>query len=85
MLINPFSVFNVPSSSFTYFVPFLSPLPSTWCAESLGLWSRIREESVVFEDMLRATVDIANKLEISSQALHAAFTKQLKDIAKIHR
>lgn len=43
---------------------------------------RIREESRVFEDMFRATVDIANRLEVSSQALHAAFTKQLKDISK---
>lgn len=40
---------------------------------------------MAFEEMLRATVDIANRLEITSQALHAAFTKQLKDISKIHR
>ncbi|TDH00371.1 hypothetical protein EPR50_G00187730 [Perca flavescens] len=46
---------------------------------------KIREESLAFEDMLRAAVDIANRLEISSQSLHASFTKQLKDIAKIHR
>nr|XP_033504202.1 uncharacterized protein si:ch211-142k18.1 isoform X2 [Epinephelus lanceolatus]XP_033504203.1 uncharacterized protein si:ch211-142k18.1 isoform X2 [Epinephelus lanceolatus]XP_033504205.1 uncharacterized protein si:ch211-142k18.1 isoform X2 [Epinephelus lanceolatus] len=46
---------------------------------------KIREESLAFEDMLRAAVDIANRLEISSQALHASFTKQLKDITKIHR
>ncbi|XP_037607606.1 uncharacterized protein si:ch211-142k18.1 [Sebastes umbrosus] len=46
---------------------------------------KIREESLAFEDMLRAAADIANRLEISSQALHASFTKQLKDIAKIHR
>uniref|UniRef100_UPI0037E9A57A uncharacterized protein n=1 Tax=Semicossyphus pulcher TaxID=241346 RepID=UPI0037E9A57A len=46
---------------------------------------KIREESLAFEDMLRAAADIANRLEVSSQALHASFTKQLKDIAKIHR
>ncbi|XP_051265574.1 uncharacterized protein si:ch211-142k18.1 [Dicentrarchus labrax] len=46
---------------------------------------KIREESLAFEDMLRAAADIANRLEISSQALHASFTKQLKDIAKVQR
>ncbi|XP_070844006.1 uncharacterized protein [Chaetodon trifascialis] len=46
---------------------------------------KIREESLAFEDMLHAAADIANRLEISSKALHASFTKQLKDIAKIHR
>nr|XP_046228616.1 uncharacterized protein si:ch211-142k18.1 [Scatophagus argus] len=46
---------------------------------------KIREESRAFEDMLRAAADIANRLEISSQVLHASFTKQLKDIAKRHR
>ncbi|XP_074541116.1 uncharacterized protein LOC141801767 [Halichoeres trimaculatus] len=46
---------------------------------------KIREESLAFEDMLRAAADIANRLEVSSQTLHAAFTKQLKDIRKIHR
>lgn len=46
---------------------------------------KIREESLAFEDMLLAAADIANRLEVSSQTLHAAFTKQLKDIRKIHR
>ncbi|XP_047429191.1 uncharacterized protein si:ch211-142k18.1 [Mugil cephalus] len=46
---------------------------------------KIREESLAFEDMLRAAADIAGRLERSSQALHASFTKQLKDIVKIHR
>ncbi|KAM3602353.1 uncharacterized protein V6R79_002556 [Siganus canaliculatus] len=46
---------------------------------------KIREESLAFEDMLRAATVMANRLEISSQALHASFTKQLKDIAKQHR
>ncbi|XP_070706009.1 uncharacterized protein [Pempheris klunzingeri] len=46
---------------------------------------KIREESLAFEAMLRAAADIANRLESSSQALHASFTKQLRDIAKIHR
>ncbi|KAK5853019.1 hypothetical protein PBY51_006843 [Eleginops maclovinus] len=49
---------------------------------SAGL-QKIREESTAFEDMLRAAVDIANRLEISSQGLHASLTKQLKDIGKI--
>ncbi|XP_026174765.1 uncharacterized protein LOC113137375 [Mastacembelus armatus] len=44
---------------------------------------KIREESLAFEEMLRAAADIANRLESSSLALHASFTKQLKDIAKI--
>lgn len=52
---------------------------------TLSGMQKIREESLAFEDMLRAAADIANRLEISSQALHASFTKQLKDIAKIHR
>jgi len=46
---------------------------------------KIREETLAFEDMLRAAADIANRLESSSKALHASFTKQLKDIVKIHR
>ncbi|XP_040920544.1 uncharacterized protein si:ch211-142k18.1 [Toxotes jaculatrix] len=45
---------------------------------------KIREESLAFEDMLRTAVDIANRLETTSQALQASFTKQLKDITKIH-
>lgn len=58
---------------------------STWHSGSFIPWTRISDESKVFEDMLLATADIANRLEISSQALHAAFTKQLKDITKINR
>ncbi|CAJ1078156.1 uncharacterized protein LOC109987715 [Xyrichtys novacula] len=46
---------------------------------------KIREESLAFEDMLHAAAEIAKRLEVSSQSLHAAFAKQLKDIAKIHR
>ncbi|TNM94980.1 hypothetical protein fugu_017739 [Takifugu bimaculatus] len=46
---------------------------------------KIREESKAFEDMLHATIGIADRLEISSKVLQSAFTKQLKDIAKIHR
>ncbi|KAM4713121.1 uncharacterized protein FYW61_020245 [Anableps anableps] len=43
---------------------------------------KVREESVVFEEMLRAAADIASRLERSSQALHVSFTQQLKDIVK---
>ncbi|KAM4521543.1 uncharacterized protein PAE49_001609 [Odontesthes bonariensis] len=46
---------------------------------------KIREESLAFEDMLRTAADIASRLEISSQTLHASFTRQLKDIGKMHR
>ncbi|CAI5683639.1 uncharacterized protein si:ch211-142k18.1 [Oreochromis niloticus] len=46
---------------------------------------KIREESLAFEDMLRAAADIASRLESSAQALHTSFTKQMKDIVKIHR
>ncbi|XP_026197556.1 uncharacterized protein si:ch211-142k18.1 [Anabas testudineus] len=45
---------------------------------------KIRDGSLVFEDMLRAAAETANRLESSSQALHASFTKQLKDIVKMH-
>ncbi|XP_008288550.1 uncharacterized protein LOC103363520 [Stegastes partitus] len=54
-------------------------------SDSLAGMQKIREESLAFEDMLRAAADIASRLESSSQALHASFTKQLRDIAKIHR
>ncbi|XP_061602673.1 uncharacterized protein si:ch211-142k18.1 [Cololabis saira] len=50
----------------------------------LGM-QKIKEESLVFEDMLRTATDIARRLESSSQALHASFTRQLKDIVKIYR
>nr|XP_020472988.1 uncharacterized protein LOC109970036 [Monopterus albus] len=53
--------------------------------EALAGMQTIREESLAFEEMLQATADIANRLESSSQALHASFTKQLKDIRKIHQ
>ncbi|XP_071394099.1 uncharacterized protein [Centroberyx affinis] len=52
--------------------------------EALAGMQKIREESLAFEDMLRATADIAGRLESSSQALHASFTKQLKNALKIH-
>lgn len=53
--------------------------------ESLAGMQKIREESLAFEDMLRAAADIAGRLESSSQALHASFTRQLKDIVKVYR
>lgn len=53
--------------------------------EALAGMEKIREESLVFEDMLRAAGDIASRLESSSKALHASFTKQLKHIVNIHR
>ncbi|XP_034435807.1 uncharacterized protein si:ch211-142k18.1 [Hippoglossus hippoglossus] len=53
--------------------------------DSLAGMQKIREESSAFDNMLRAAADIANRLESSSQALQASFTKQLKDIIKIHR
>ncbi|XP_056283414.1 uncharacterized protein si:ch211-142k18.1 [Pseudoliparis swirei] len=46
---------------------------------------KIREESSSFEEMMRAAADIANRLEISSKALHASFTRQPKGLAKMHR
>ncbi|KAM4528730.1 uncharacterized protein V3H82_026989 [Fundulus diaphanus] len=45
---------------------------------------KVREESVVFGEMLRAAADIASRLERSSKTLHASFTQRLKDIVKIH-
>lgn len=42
---------------------------------------KLREESRAFEEMLRATADVAHRLEVSSQALHAAFTRQLKGVS----
>ncbi|XP_068197900.1 uncharacterized protein si:ch211-142k18.1 isoform X2 [Antennarius striatus] len=50
---------------------------------AMAVMQKIQKESMAFEEMLLAAADIANRLEISSQALHASFTKQLKD--KIHR
>ncbi|KAM4633792.1 uncharacterized protein ACJ7VT_021239 [Polymixia lowei] len=47
--------------------------------EALTGIQKIREESLAFEGMRRAAADIASRLEISSRALHASFTKQLKD------
>ncbi|XP_022621197.1 uncharacterized protein LOC111236658 [Seriola dumerili] len=52
--------------------------------DAISGMQKIREESLAFEEMLRAAADIANRLESSSQALQASFTKQLKDIIKIH-
>ncbi|TNN82615.1 hypothetical protein EYF80_007133 [Liparis tanakae] len=46
---------------------------------------KIREESSSLEEMMRAAADIANRLEISSKALHASFTRQLKGLAQMHR
>ncbi|KAM9840498.1 uncharacterized protein ACBR49_015879 [Aulostomus maculatus] len=53
--------------------------------DTLAGMQKIREESLAFEDMLRTAADIAGRLESSSQALHASFTKQLKEIVKIRR
>lgn len=52
--------------------------------DSLSGMQKIREESLAFEDMLRAAVDIASRLESTAQALHGSFAKQMKDIVKIH-
>ncbi|KAK2856281.1 hypothetical protein Q5P01_005016 [Channa striata] len=52
-------------------------------SDALAGMQRIRKESLAFEDMLRAAADMANRLERSSQALHASFAKQLKDIVKL--
>ncbi|KAI1897983.1 hypothetical protein AGOR_G00088910 [Albula goreensis] len=52
--------------------------------ETLAEAKKIKEESLAFEDMLQTATEIANKLEISSQALHASFTKQLKKAHIIH-
>lgn len=48
--------------------------------DALAGMQKIREESLAFEDMLLVAADIASRLESSSRALHASFTKQLKDI-----
>ncbi|XP_040016610.2 uncharacterized protein LOC120808074 [Gasterosteus aculeatus] len=53
--------------------------------ESSAGMQRMRDGASAFEDLLRVAGDIANRLETSSQALHASFSKQLKDTAKIHR
>ncbi|XP_036405094.1 uncharacterized protein si:ch211-142k18.1 [Megalops cyprinoides] len=53
--------------------------------ESLAEAQKIKEESLAFEDMLRTAADIAKRLESSSQALYASFTKQLKKTLVIHR
>ncbi|XP_062268104.1 uncharacterized protein si:ch211-142k18.1 [Platichthys flesus] len=53
--------------------------------DTLAGMQKIREESSAFDAMHRAAADIANRLESSSQALQASFTKQLKEINKIHR
>ncbi|KAF7231648.1 uncharacterized protein si:ch211-142k18.1 isoform X1 [Nothobranchius furzeri] len=50
-----------------------------------GMQNRIKEESLVFEDMLRAAADIAGRLERSSRALKSSFTRHLEDIVKIHQ
>ncbi|XP_077408360.1 uncharacterized protein LOC144039189 [Vanacampus margaritifer] len=47
--------------------------------DTLAGMQKIREESAAFEDMLRAASDIAGRLESATQALHAAFSKQLRD------
>ncbi|KAJ8409157.1 hypothetical protein AAFF_G00241780 [Aldrovandia affinis] len=53
--------------------------------ETLGEAQKIKEESLAFEEMLRAAADIANKLEVSFQALRSSFTKQLKKTQVGHR
>lgn len=47
--------------------------------EVMAGMQKIKEESLAFEGMLRATADIARRLEVSSQALHASFTGQRDD------
>ncbi|XP_051951539.1 uncharacterized protein si:ch211-142k18.1 [Xyrauchen texanus] len=39
---------------------------------------KIKEESLVFEEMLRTTADIATQMESSSRALHVELMKQLR-------
>ncbi|KAJ8008673.1 hypothetical protein DPEC_G00080860 [Dallia pectoralis] len=43
---------------------------------------RIRKEILVLEGLIQAAAVIATRLDISSQALHTSFTKQLKDSLK---
>ncbi|XP_057678826.1 uncharacterized protein si:ch211-142k18.1 isoform X2 [Corythoichthys intestinalis] len=50
--------------------------------DTLAGMQKIREESASFADMLRATSDIAGRLESSSQTLLATF-KQLSEAVKI--
>ncbi|XP_054617049.1 uncharacterized protein si:ch211-142k18.1 [Dunckerocampus dactyliophorus] len=47
--------------------------------DTLAGMQKIRDGSLAFEDMLRAASDAAGRLESSSQALHASFTKQPRD------
>ncbi|XP_029965732.1 uncharacterized protein LOC115401597 [Salarias fasciatus] len=54
-------------------------------ADSHTGMQKIRAESSALEAMLRAAADTASRLESSSQALHASFTKQLRDIVKLRR
>ncbi|XP_026858794.2 uncharacterized protein si:ch211-142k18.1 [Electrophorus electricus] len=44
---------------------------------------KIKEGSLAFEQMLRATADIASRLEISSRTLHMALTKQLRKTTRV--
>ncbi|XP_076004859.1 uncharacterized protein LOC142999275 [Genypterus blacodes] len=54
-------------------------------SEAVAGMQKIREESRVFNDMLGAAADVASRLERSSQALHASFTRQLKHMVDTHR
>ncbi|XP_062406901.1 uncharacterized protein si:ch211-142k18.1 [Sardina pilchardus] len=46
--------------------------------EALAGIQKIKEESLAFEDMLRAASAIAGRLESTSKALHASLTQQLR-------
>ncbi|XP_038143493.1 uncharacterized protein si:ch211-142k18.1 [Cyprinodon tularosa] len=50
--------------------------------DGFAVMQKVREESVVFEEMLRAAADIASRLERSSKVLHASFTQQLKTLSE---
>ncbi|XP_061742117.1 uncharacterized protein LOC133542231 [Nerophis ophidion] len=52
--------------------------------DTLAGMQKIHDESLAFEDMLRAAFDMAKRLESLSQTLHASFTKQLRDTVKVH-
>lgn len=67
-------------------LPFLNIVKkknSETCALCFSI--RVSEEFLTFEGMLRATRDIANQLEVSSQTLHMQITEQLRKSLKQKR
>nr|XP_057912236.1 uncharacterized protein si:ch211-142k18.1 [Doryrhamphus excisus] len=50
--------------------------------DTLAGMQKIRDGSLAFEEMLRAASDVAGRLESSSQALHASFTRKLRDMVQ---